>query len=199
MHQPNKVSFIILLEQRRPHTLQRKRGVSRKWRDWVLRGLGWGWPLGDVLMTPYLIGSKHSRPGWKEVNFRAAPRSRPRVLFLWKTQNKDKGGILCLKIHMTLWRLKSQAASLCHRLLPSASRQQWNVPFSLRGFQTAMCLTVCDFNFIYLFIIFFFLAMPHCLLNLSSLTRDWTWAPAVKAQNPDHWTASEFPVCDFKN
>ena len=156
MHQPNKVSFIILLEQRRPHTLQRKRGVSRKWRDWVLRGLGWGWPLGDVLMTPYLIGSKQSRPGWEEVNFRAAPRSRPRVLFLWKTQNKDKGGILCLKIHMTLWRLKSQAASLCHRLLPSASRQQWNVPFSLRGFQTAMCLTVCDFNFIYLFIIFFF-------------------------------------------
>ena len=49
---------------------------------------------------------------------------------------------------MTLWRLKSQAASLCHRLLPSASRQQWNVPFSLRGFQTAMRLTVCDFNFI---------------------------------------------------
>ena len=82
---------------------------------------------------------------------------------------------MCLKIHMTLWRLKSQAASLCHRLLPSASRQQWNVPFSLRGFQTAMRLTVCDFNFIYLFIIFFFFfffAMPHCFLDLSSLTRD---------------------------
>ena len=37
-------------------------------------------------MTSYLIGSKHSRPGWKEVNFRAVPTSRPRVLFLWKTQ-----------------------------------------------------------------------------------------------------------------
>ena len=26
--------------------------------------------------------------------------------------------------------------------------------------------------------------------NLSSLTRDPTWAPAVKALGPNHWTAS---------
>ena len=37
------------------------------------------------------------------------------------------------------------------------------------------------------------------LWDLSSLTRDWTWGTALKAQNPDHWTTSEllsfaFPV-----
>ena len=28
---------------------------------------------------------------------------------------------------------------------------------------------------------------------LSFLTRDWTWAMAVKAPSPNHWTACEFP------
>ena len=42
-------------------------------------------------------------------------------------------------------------------------------------------------------LVFFFLAMPHGLQHLSSLTRDWTWATAVKAPSPNHWTAREFP------
>lgn len=29
--------------------------------------------------------------------------------------------------------------------------------------------------------------------DLSSPTRYWTWAPAVKAQSPNQWTAREFP------
>ena len=29
--------------------------------------------------------------------------------------------------------------------------------------------------------------------DLSSRTRDWTWATAVKALSPNHWTAREFP------
>ena len=37
------------------------------------------------------------------------------------------------------------------------------------------------------------LALPCSLQNLSSLTRDWTCAPAVEAWSPNHWTASECP------
>ena len=31
------------------------------------------------------------------------------------------------------------------------------------------------------------------LWGLSSLTRDWTWAMAMKAQNPNHWATRELP------
>ena len=41
---------------------------------------------------------------------------------------------------------------------------------------------------------FFFLALLCCLPDLSSPTRDWTWAPAVKAPSPNHWTARELPT-----
>ena len=34
--------------------------------------------------------------------------------------------------------------------------------------------------------------------DLSSVTRGWTWALAVKAPSPDHWTAREFPWVTFK-
>ena len=36
--------------------------------------------------------------------------------------------------------------------------------------------------------------MPRNLQDLSSLTRDGTQAPAVRAPSPNHWTAREFPV-----
>ena len=39
-----------------------------------------------------------------------------------------------------------------------------------------------------------FLAMLQGLWDLSSLTRDRTWALAVKAQSPNHWTARELPM-----
>ena len=34
--------------------------------------------------------------------------------------------------------------------------------------------------------------------DLSSATRGWTWALAVKAPSPDHWTARKFPWVTFK-
>ena len=37
--------------------------------------------------------------------------------------------------------------------------------------------------------VFYFLL---CLSDLSSPTKDQTWALAVRAQNPNHWTAREF-------
>ena len=46
---------------------------------------------------------------------------------------------------------------------------------------------------------FFFLATLCSLQDLSSLTRDRTWAMAVKAPSPNHWTTREFPpVKDLK-
>ena len=42
----------------------------------------------------------------------------------------------------------------------------------------------------------FFLAMPQHLRDLSSPTRDRTWAMAVEVPSPNHWTAREFP-CPF--
>ena len=39
--------------------------------------------------------------------------------------------------------------------------------------------------------------MPYNLQNLSSLTRDWAQAPAVKAKSPNHWTTRVFPSDDF--
>ena len=43
---------------------------------------------------------------------------------------------------------------------------------------------------------FFFLAACG-RWDLSSLTRNWTWATAVKALSPNHWTARKFPGIFF--
>ena len=54
---------------------------------------------------------------------------------------------------------------------------------------------------IHLRVVFFFflLAILCSLQDLSSLTRDRTWAMAVKAPSPNHWTTREFPpVKDLK-
>ena len=44
---------------------------------------------------------------------------------------------------------------------------------------------------------FFFLAAPHSLRDLNTLTRDQTQAPAVKAPSLNHWTAKEFSCVGF--
>ena len=48
-----------------------------------------------------------------------------------------------------------------------------------------VCISVECFCFV-------FSAMPCGLWDLSSPTRDWTWAPTVKAQSPNHWTARDY-------
>lgn len=40
--------------------------------------------------------------------------------------------------------------------------------------------------------LFIYLAIPHSLWALSSLTRDQTQSPTVKALGPNHWTTREF-------
>ena len=47
------------------------------------------------------------------------------------------------------------------------------------------------------FFLFFNLATPHGLWDLSSPTRDQTRAPAVKVLSPNHWTTREFPSISF--
>ena len=46
--------------------------------------------------------------------------------------------------------------------------------------------------------LFTYLAVLHGFWDLSSPTSDRTWAPAVKVQNPNHWTAREFLGILFK-
>ena len=44
---------------------------------------------------------------------------------------------------------------------------------------------------------FFFLATLYILQDLSSPTRDWTQAPAVKVVSPNPWTTREFSKIVF--
>ena len=48
-------------------------------------------------------------------------------------------------------------------------------------------------------LLFFFLAMPCELRDLSFLNGNWTQAPAVKALSIDHWTSREFLETDILN
>ena len=66
-------------------------------------------------------------------------------------------------------------------------------------------------GFLFLFWVFLFLAVPGNLWDLSSLTRDWTQAPALQVPSPSLWTIRGFPrngsqetswttwVCDLTN
>ena len=61
---------------------------------------------------------------------------------------------------------------------------------------------MCDLgvNFLFCFVlifIYFFLAIPCSLWDLSYQTRGRTRALAVKAWSPSHWTAREFPRSEF--
>ena len=46
---------------------------------------------------------------------------------------------------------------------------------------------------ILLLLLLLFLAVTCGLRDLTSLTRDWTWALVVKAPRPNHRTARKFP------
>ena len=78
-------------------------------------------------------------------------------------------------------RAESWATVLCLSLQVEAFQRilaalVWRVCGSTR-----VCI-VFRLEFVYLFIF----ATPHSLWDLSSLTRDWTQATAVKAWNPNH-------------
>ena len=76
----------------------------------------------------------------------------------------------------------------------------WNFCFSMQSTQFS---TGCKFQIVVVSISVFyfilFLAALHGLQDLSSPTRDWTWALAVKVPSPNHWTAREFPQFYFQS
>ena len=47
---------------------------------------------------------------------------------------------------------------------------------------------------VFFFLIFFSLAEPHGLRDLSSITRDGTCDPCNGSESLNHWTTREFPV-----
>ena len=46
--------------------------------------------------------------------------------------------------------------------------------------------------FIYIYL-YYFLTMPHSLWDLSSPSRDRTWALSSERWSPNHWTTRDFP------
>ena len=40
-------------------------------------------------------------------------------------------------------------------------------------------------------------SLAMCMQDLSSLTRDWTFAPAIEAQSPNHWANRKFSCLGF--
>ena len=81
-------------------------------------------------------------------------------------------------------------------LLPSKSSLKANFsmeafPFSLTKHNPFTLLNYNNILFIFSFS-FPFLATPLGLQYLSSLTRDWIRAMAVKELSPNHWTARKF-------
>ena len=64
----------------------------------------------------------------------------------------------------------------------------WSFSISLRWFCPSSLWLVA-----LLLLFFLFLYMPHDMLDLSSLTRDRTYAPSVGVWCLNHWTAREVP------
>ena len=86
---------------------------------------------------------------------------------------------------------------------PSSRRSLWRLhlaparPWLLRQQFSDFDLRITQ---VYFLLLLFggFLAMQHGLRDLASPTRDWTWAMAVKAQNPNHYATRELPGSMFK-
>ena len=101
---------------------------------------------------------------------------------LWGDGNLDwRDGCTILGVLVALWCL-----TLCNSMdymSPTRLLCPWNCLYNCKF--TKMSLNCIPF--------FFFLVTPHSLWDLISLTRDWTWALAQKAPNPNHCTAREFP------
>lgn len=76
-----------------------------------------------------------------------------------------------------LWAVTTSYVSFITQPKPKQS-------FKSGQFWFWFCLGVFSF--------FCFLAVPHSLWGVSSLTMDWTWTMAVKPQNLN-WTATKFP------
>ena len=65
-----------------------------------------------------------------------------------------------------------------------------NCVYSGMDMESSLYFLIFFFSFCFVFwyfLLLFFLATLHSLGDLSSWTRDWTWALAVKVTNPNRW------------
>ena len=69
--------------------------------------------------------------------------------------------------------------------------------FHFLGLNSRMELLGQILSFLFTFFFPSLLAASRGLWDLSSLTRDWTWALAVKALSANHWTAKKFTCFTF--
>ena len=99
----------------------------------------------------------------------------------------EPGGLTSLGSHRVRhdWSDLAAAAALLHTKKPKLRGSEvlqnpdWLIIFS----ETQILLKSWDDP---IFFFFFFTVLPS-LRNLSSPTRDWTWAMAVKMPSPNHW------------
>ena len=73
----------------------------------------------------------------------------------------------------------------------------WLSSFGMELSSLFICLSLDLFCINLIWDFCFVLAMPNSLQDLSSPTRDWTWALAVKTLSPNHGAAREFPYIDL--
>ena len=89
-----------------------------------------------------------------------------------------------------------QAVVACSYCLLQTTTLPWTVLClcpGLTGVATLGKGTIISLSTTAIFFFFFFWLPRTAWGDLSSLTRDWTQAMAVKVWSPNHWTAREFP------
>ena len=72
----------------------------------------------------------------------------------------------------------------CHTSIQTSSLQNSETTH----LHVSMSTHLCEFSWHF----FFFISL-HNMWDLSSLTRDWTCAPAAEVQSLNHWTSREVP------
>ena len=83
-------------------------------------------------------------------------------------------------------RIWEERPSLTHHSSQNELCLQWN-GYGVQPLLSFFFFCFALFSGIFGCSFFFFLATPHSSGDLSSWTRDWTWALAVKVTNPNHW------------
>ena len=155
-------------------------------------------PVTQPDKMPTVGNSIHHHDGGKE---RTTPDTFhiPSVHSQWAAQSRDQ--LLCVK-------------SMHFSFIPS--EEKWNIWSSLQDDHLKELLSTtilsnlrkkrsiniwnnCSLSFflfcLFVLLLLLLLALLCGLPDLSSLTRDWTWALTMKVPSPKHWTGRKFPPC----
>ena len=156
--------------------------------------LGWENPLEEGMATHSSI------PAWR-IPWTEEPGG---LQSIWSQRVRNNWGDLA---HLR-WYSCCSVAQLCPILCdpmdcnnarfpcPSSPGAWSNACPLSRWCHLTFCCLLCRSKFLICIILLllelFFSTTLHSLQDLSSLTRNWTWARAMKAPSPNHWSTREF-------